>query len=86
MSNATLLAFLREQKFQNLRVLDNGTIIGTIDLMFTRSLCVGLGWDSWEARYCYPDRELATMASYALIDDDHPPLPGYIATRGRPKT
>jgi hypothetical protein len=76
------LSFLEENKYKDVKVLDNGTVIGTIDLMFTRGLCVGLNWDGWESRYCYEDRELASRAASEMVSDDHPPLPGYIAQRG----
>lgn len=77
-----LIAFLQKNGYQDVRVLENGTVIGTVELMFTRGLCVGLSWDSWEARYCYEDRTLATRAALEMVDDDEPPLAGYIATRG----
>ena len=77
-----LIAFLASNGYENVRALHNGTIVGTCDLMFTRSVCVGLNWDSWEARYCYEDRALATRAALAMSTDDEPPLAGYIATRG----
>jgi hypothetical protein len=76
-------AFLVENGYKDIKVLENGTFIATIDLMFTRGLCVGLNWDNWESRYCYPDRELASRAAREMVSDDEPPLPGYIAQRGR---
>ena len=80
--NEKLLAFLKENGYKDIRILDNGTIIGTIELMFTRGLCVGLNWDNWESRYCYEDRELASRAAREMTSDDEPPLAGYIAQRG----
>lgn len=77
-----LLKYLRDNGYKDLKVLENGTVVGTCDLMFTRGLCVGLDWLSWESRYCYEDRELASRAAAAYVDDDELPLPGYIATRG----
>lgn len=80
-----LIAFLLKNGYSDVRVLEDGTVIGTVDLMFTRGLCVGLNWDSWEARYCYEDRELAARAALAMTTDDEPPMSGYIATRGNAK-
>lgn len=83
--NSELIEFLRKDGYRNLKTLDNGTVIGTLDLLFTRSLCVGINRQSWEARYCYEDRDLATRAAEAYVDDDLPPLQGYVASRGMAK-
>lgn len=54
----------------------------THDLMYTRSLIIGLNEWGWERRYCYEDRPLANKACAALKTGDDEPLPGYVATRG----
>lgn len=76
-----LLEFLQDNGYQGLRLLPDGTIIGTLELMFTRSLCVDIDRYGWAYRFCYEDRELATRACATLKSGDHAPLPGYVATR-----
>lgn len=80
---APLLAFLVENGYQDLRVLDDGTIVGTIELLFTRGLCVDL--DKWGVghRYCFEDRALASQACAALESGDDLPLAGFVASRHR---
>lgn len=78
-----LLEQLQQSGYQNIRVLDDGCVVGTTDLLYTRAVCIGLNEHSWECRYCYEDRGLATNACNALSSEDDEPLPGYVATRGR---
>jgi hypothetical protein len=76
-----LLQELRESNYENLRVLDDGTIIGTINFIYTRGLCIDLNQDSWGHRYCYAERSMATAACLAMKTGDDEPLPGYVAQR-----
>ena len=78
---AELLAFLKDNGYQDLRVLGDGCIVGTIDLMYTRGLVLGLDNTGWGYRFCYPDRDQASRASRALVSEDDAPLPGYVAAR-----
>lgn len=78
---AEMLEFLRENNYENLRVLDDGVIVGTINLMFTRALCVDLNWDGWQDRYCYEDRGLATLSCLSMQSGDDKPMSGYVAER-----
>ena len=68
--------------YQNIRVLDDGTIIGTHRLMFTHALHIGLNACGWERRYCYPSEKLAIEACNELKSMDDEPLLGYVAKRG----
>lgn len=81
---APMLAMLKDNGYKNIRVLDDGTIVGTLDLLFTRAVCIDLNEMGWGSRYCYPDRDLAVKACNAMVDGDHPPLLGYVAQRGKP--
>ena len=83
MSSADLIPFLKEQGYQNLRVLADGTIVGTQDLMFTRALFVDLDRHGFGSRYCYEDRGLADAAAMLMTSGDEPPIKGYVAQRGR---
>ncbi len=66
---------------QNLRLLDDGTIVGTLDLMFTRAVVIDLDYHGYARRYCYKDRALAVKACLSLNNGDEEPLPGFIAQR-----
>lgn len=76
-----LLLWLAENGYNDVRVLEDGTIVGTLELIFTRSVVIGLDRWGWERRYCYDNRELATLACLALRTGDEEPLPGFIAQR-----
>ena len=79
----SLLSFLKENGYRDLRVLPDDVVVGTIDLLFTRGLVVDLDWEGWGKRYCYEDRFQATLACNALQSVDDEPLVGYVATRSR---
>lgn len=81
MTDPELKVFLEEQ-YTNVRQLEDGSWVCTHDLMFTRSLIIGLNEWGWERRYCYEDRSLADEACKALKTGDDQPLPGYVASRG----
>ncbi len=75
-----------ESYYHDLRVLDDGTIIGTGQLMFTTALYIGLNATGWERRYCYKnatdeDRALIQRNLDALKTGDDEPT-GWIARRG----
>ena len=76
-----LLAFLKDNGYQDLRVLSDGVVVGTTDLMYTRGLVIDLDWTGWGERYCYEDRNQATQACIALETGDDAPMSGYVATR-----
>ena len=83
MDGQELIDYLKAQGYESLRCLAGGCVVGTVDLLYTRGLCIGLNEHSWERRYCYEDRGLATNACNALSSEDDEPLPGYVATRGK---
>jgi hypothetical protein len=76
-----LLSFLAENGYQNVRVLEDGTVVGTSELMFTRAVYIGLDRYGWEKRFCFQDREMATSEVAKLKTGDDEPS-GYIARRG----
>lgn len=80
--SAELLKHLREDGYRQLRVLEDGTVVGVGALMFTTALYIGLTGISWERRYCYPSITLALDALMALKTGDDFPLEGYVAKRG----
>lgn len=66
--------------YQNLRVLEDGTVIGTGELLFTRAIFIGLNEWSFEKRFCFEDRELALTELAKLNTGDDEPS-GWIARR-----
>ena len=79
-----LLAFLDDNGYQDLRVLADGSIVGTVDLLFTRAVCMDLDWWGVGQRWCYEDRALARQACQALVSGNDTPLAGFVASRQRP--
>lgn len=69
-----------KRDYQNVRVLDDGTIIGTGELLFTRAIYIGLDRYGWEKRFCFEDRKLALEELKKLNSGDDEPV-GYIARR-----
>lgn len=75
----------RIQQLGNYLVVDflnDGTIIGMGDLMFTRAIYIDMDLYGWDKRFCFEDRDLA-VEEYAKLKtgDDEPK--GYVARRGR---
>jgi hypothetical protein len=79
-TDANLLAML-SQDYQDVRALEDGTIVATLELLYTRSLVVDLDWNGWGHRYCYENRERATQACAAMVTGDDAPLEGFVAER-----
>lgn len=80
-TQSLLEAIKREDYYENLRVLDDGTIIGTGKLMFTTALYVGINLTGWERRYCYKDMKALKQSLDSMTTSDDEPH-GYIARRG----
>lgn len=77
-----LLEDLEQDGYFDLRVLEDGSVVGLGRLMFTTALYIGLNEISWERRYCYEDAGLAKAALMGLVTGDDFPLEGYVAKRG----
>lgn len=75
-----LLHFLSDEGYNNVRILDDGTFVGTMDLMFTRALYIGLNRHGWEKRFCFQDRSMADDEADKLVTGDDEPT-GFIARR-----
>ena len=80
MESKSLIEFLLEQGYENVCALEDGTVVGTLELMFTTAICIDLNWQSWDKRFCFKDREMAiTELSKLKTGDDEPT--GYVARR-----
>jgi hypothetical protein len=63
------------------KVLADGSVAVLHDLIFTRSIMLGVTRDSWRSRFCFEDRQLATQRFADLQGEDDVPA-GYTAVRG----
>ena len=66
--------------YEAVRMLDDGTIVGIGNLMFTRAIYMDMHLNGWGRRYCFQDAALADLEYEQLIDGDQEPK-GWLATR-----
>lgn len=83
MTNEELLKQIKKMggdAYEDLRILEDGTIIGIGNLMFTRAIYMDMNTLSWGRRFCFKNAEIAN-AEYKKITtgDDEPE--GWIARR-----
>lgn len=78
-----LLEYLGGNGYTNLRVLEDGSIVGVGALITTSALYVDLQYFSWDRRYCYKTEQEAIAACNALVTCEDEPKGGYVAARGR---
>ena len=69
--------------YEQVRVLEDGTIIGIGRLMFTRAIYVNLNLWGFEKRFCFEDPELAMVEFLKMQSGDDEPE-GWIARRPEP--
>lgn len=72
---SSLMNFLSDQGYYNLRILSNGKIIGLQDQIYTTGIVVGLTKDTYECRYCYEQIQDAAAACATWEGVDHPSGP-----------
>jgi len=70
--------------YEQVRKLEDGTIIGLGKLMFTTALFVNMDMTGYETRYCFKDPALAVKAFEAMKTGDDKPE-GWIARRPEPE-
>lgn len=75
-----LCAWLLGEGYLATRVLEDGSVAGINDLLFTRSIALGCTWDGWSRRYCFEDRSLADEQFAQLKTEDDVPK-GFVANR-----
>jgi hypothetical protein len=79
-----LLARLKDMgDYQQLRLLEDGTIIGLRPLMFSTALFVNMDLTGYETRYCFKHEAEALAAFQAMKTGDDEPE-GWIARRPEP--
>lgn len=67
--------------YRRARVLPDGTVAAVLELLFTRSICLGCHEYGITKRFCFEDRSLADQRFDELQSEDDIPA-GHIARRG----
>jgi hypothetical protein len=80
MQKLDFAAFLKSEGYNNIRQLEDGTWVATIELMFTRAIVIDLTNTGYGNRFCFSDKELAVKEIEKLVDVNSEPT-GYIARR-----
>lgn len=70
----------KEGSYTDVRALEDGTIIGIGNLLFTKAIYTDLSETGWGQRFCFKDPELAWDEYMKLRSGDEEPQ-GYIARR-----
>lgn len=66
--------------YLDVKTLQDGTVVGLGELVFTRAIYLDMDLNGWGRRFCYSDEILATVEYAKLVDGDTEPQ-GYIARR-----
>jgi hypothetical protein len=66
--------------YRDVRMLDDGTIVGIGELMFTRAIYMDMNLNGWGRRFCFDDRPLADEQYQQIVSGDQEPT-GWIARR-----
>ena len=66
--------------YRQVRVLPDGTVAATLDLMFTRAIVLDCDLLGYGNRFCFTDKELADRRFVELQSADDVPV-GFIARR-----
>ena len=81
MTNEELLEEIKTLgDYQDVRALDDGTIVGMGNLMFTKAIYMDLNLYGWGRRFCFQDRALADAEFKKLQTGEEEPV-GWIARR-----
>lgn len=80
MTDQEMLAHLKEQGYQDARVLEDGSIVAIGNLMYTRAIYMDCNMTGFGRRFCFEDRALADTEFARLKTEDDEPV-GWIARR-----
>lgn len=83
MTNKDLLDDIKEMgqgSYRDMRVLEDGTIVGIGELMFTRAIYMDMHRYGWGRRFCFEDKAKATEEYAKLTSGDDEPV-GWTARR-----
>lgn len=84
MTTEELIRLLAEMGYKNVRVLPDGQVIGTMKMMFTCGLMIGMDESGVAARYCYENESDAAVAARTWDGTGDPPGP-WIKYKGPPE-
>lgn len=83
MTNEQLIDRIKELgagHYREVRMLEDGCIVGIGDLMFTRAIYMDMSPSGFGRRFCFEDRALADEQFKQLNNEDQEPV-GWIARR-----
>lgn len=83
MTNEELIAEINrmgEGSYRELRMLEDETIVGIGELMFTTAIYMDMHLYGWGRRYCFENRELAEHEFKQLVSGNDNPV-GWVARR-----
>lgn len=81
MNNIQIIEHLKKDNYYlDIRELEDGTIIGIADLLYTRAIFFDMSLTGFSQRFCFSDKELADREFKKLKNMDSEPE-GYIARR-----
>lgn len=81
MSEQKLLELLEREGYTDLRVLDDGSIVGVIKMLFTWGTVVDLEQHGHGGRVCWPTYEQAAHFARTMVTIDEEPPEGYTALK-----
>lgn len=71
---------IKQEGYQHVRILPDGSMAGLCRLIFTTALCSGITPQGWAYRYCFENPERALDELAKLEEEDQEPT-GFIARR-----
>lgn len=81
MDNMQIIEHLKKENYYlDIRELEDGTIVGIADLLYTRAIFFDMSLTGFSQRFCFSDKELANKEFQKLKNMDSEPE-GYIARR-----
>lgn len=81
MTNEQLIDRIHELGgYIGVKMLEDGTIVGIGNLMFTRAIYMDMDLNGWGRRFCFEDRARADLEYEKLTSGDDEPT-GWIARR-----
>lgn len=80
MTDTEMLTYLKEQGYEDARLLADGSIVAIGNLMYTRAIYMDCTPTGFGRRFCFADRSLADTEFARLQTEDDEPT-GWIARR-----
>lgn len=81
MTDQQLLDYLSQEGYTDLRVLEDGSIVGVLKMLYTYGTVVDLDKYGSAGRVCWPTYEQAAHFARTMKTIDEMPPPGYTALK-----